>query len=424
MSNKKQLGYYIIEGGHDADPDPQQAGRVRARRMGEHGKNVKTKDLPFSQFAKSSSLDFNRPPAPGTIMVGFVPNGADQTGYAHLLGTLTGVHENGISAPGNEVLPFLDQAKAMISKINLPPEIKALTEGNRTGIEQFKKQIQETGEKFKQAALQELPSNGAIFAMTGLRNVPLKNISTALDEAMNAMSSAKLSGLLSSVADLSSLISSIDLSALPQNLQDSVKNFAANSIRDIGGASPSGGFSLGHQVDPASFVKAAAELLKDVKDKGTLFQALQKLQSSSFMNDSLANLGKIEVEVDSIFGAVRQTIDASGNIENITNDVIDSLKGSFDALLQAIPGADIAKPFFENSGTAINSLIERINDPAIAKELKDTVEQVSSTINSAKDAARTLNNSNGKGTVSEMIYSAKQYIARDGRSVPFRPIQR
>ena len=425
MTNKKGIEYFIVEGGHDGDPDPEEAGRIRTRQMGAHGKSVKTEHLPFNQTLKSGGNHFHRPPAPGTIMAGYVPKGAEFTGYAHLLGAFSTKQESGVSAPGNEVLPFLDKAQNIELKIKLPPNVKALLEENRTGLQKFKKEIEEKGEKFKQATLRGLPGDGAIFALSGIRNTPIKNISTAIDKVVDQMSSSKLAQLPAGIGslDLNSIISQLisSLDDIPANLKETLESFVKTATGDLNSVSPPGA-SLGNLVNQAAFLTKALDLMKDAKTSGDVIRAIQKLQHPDLLAETLTGIDEITFDVDSIYGKISQTLNASGELANIANSFIDDIKTALQGLLANIPGAGSAgESFFTADGTPIPDLIERLKDTSGAKALKEAVEKVSSANNTKKAKQRTNNNGSGKGATQDIIFSAMQLVARDGRIIPFLP---
>lgn len=422
MSN---IEYFIVEGGHDGDPDPEETGRIRVRQMGKHGQNVKTEHLPLNQTLKSDASEFHRPPTPGTILAGYVPKGAEHTGYSHLLGSFATKQESGASVPGNTTLPFLDKAQNIELKIKLPPNIKSILESNRTGLEKFKKEIDEKGEKFKQATLRGLPSDGAVFALSGIRNTPFKNISTAIDKAASQMTSSKLAGLsgLVSSLDLNSLISQlISQLDLPDTMVQTLESFVKTASGDINSVSPPGGASLGNLINQEKFLTKALDLMKDVKTTGELLRVIQTLQHPDTLADTLSDISNVSINSDSIFGAIKQEINSKGEIVEVANDFIENIKNALQSLLSSIPGTGIdGESFFTSEGTPIQDLIQRMKDTAKATELKEAVEKVSSSMNSRKQKQRTNNNSAGKGATQDIIFKAKQLIARDGRVVPFFP---
>lgn len=423
---KNSIEYFIVEGGHDGDPDPEEAGRIRTRQMGAHGKSVKTEHLPFNQTLKSGGNHFHRPPAPGTILAGYVPKGAEFTGYAHLLGAFSTKQESGVSAPGNEVLPFLDKAQNIELKIKLPPNVKAILEANRTGLQKFKKEIEEKGENFKQSTLRGLAGDGAIFALSGTRNTPLKNISTALDKVVDQISSDKLAQLPAGLGslDLNSIIGQLitNLTDIDPRLTETLQSFVKTATGDLNSVSPPGGSSLGNIIDQQAYLTKALELMKDVKTSGDVIRAIQKLQHPDMLADTLVDIGNITFDIDSIYGKISQQMNAAGEIIEVANSFIDDIKTALQGILGGIPGTGIeGQSFFSGSGTPIPDLIERLKDTAGATALKEAVEKVSSTNNSKKAKQRKDNNGVGKGATQDIIFAAKQLIARDGRIVPFLP---
>lgn len=420
--SKNGINYYIVERGHKDDPDPEQAGRIGVRKMGNYGKGVKTEHLPFNQTIKSGKFEFNRPPAPGTIMVGYEPRGAENTGYAHLIGNLTGIQEEGVSTPGNEALPFLSIAKNLETGMRLPPDIKSALEQNRTGIEKYVKQVTEKGEKFKQSFLNGIPDNGAVFSLAGIRNNPLENIATALDPAR--MSKSGLSSALSKMGigsiNINSILSEATKAISNKKLSKSIENIARNSINDLGGSSPADGSITGNRVNVEQFSKVLAEKLKDVKSYGQLFQAIQDVQNPSVLADTFKNMTNSEIELDSLFGKIKTKINADGSIEEIADNAIEQVKKAFQSLIGSIPGASEANKFFKSEGTPLEELIDRFDSNEIAQKMKETMEKVSNN-NQAKLKARVLGNTSGKGTTATEIYQQKQHVTRNNITIPFNP---
>jgi hypothetical protein len=423
MSNKG-FDYYIVEGGHDQDPDPEQAGRVRLRKMGAHGAGVQTSHLPFSQLASPTSgtghNEFNRPPPPGTIVLGH--DAGDQVGYAFAFGIPHGIHEEGASIPGNAVLPFLPAAKKMAAKyVSIPTDMENKNFDNRTGIQKFTTELKEKQQDFMQALTNGVPGHGATFALSGIRNTPLQKITTALDQAGTAMDPSKLAGLGQSF-DLGSLMGGMDLGGLglPSGLQGGLSN-AMNLLPQMkGGASPEWGSMLGNMVDPSSALSAITSKLSGVTSNGGLQDALKDMQSNDFIS-SLASQAQNVISSPTAFGNISQTITGAGQSIPDMGGIGDILK-SFISMLSGILQGGPGKTLFSQQGTQLPEMLGRMKDVAKQENMSQFLEQLSNK-NKAKQNGRVKGTAGGNDQVSRavVIERAQAVYADLGLDVKFKP---
>lgn len=429
-NDEGRMRYFLVEGGHDADPDPEKAGRVRVRDLSKHGENVLTEHLPFSQVLSTPGDDggmaFNRPPQPGTVVVGFAPEGAGQTGYAHVVGIPHGVHKEESGIEGNISLPFIKRAKEFKSKINVPPQIKSILSDNRTGISKWTKIFEERGTSFSQSLVSEIPSHGASFELAGLRNTPLKQISTALDTVHNVMNSDKLASLPGSSFNIGSLLSSLSSSVNSSlsnnsggaNILGALGSFTANSPVEQNDAQPAEGAMLGNRVDPSAMLSQLQSLLSGASNSGQILSALKNIQSPASMASSLSGLGDITSTIPTAFGDIIQKISPSGEITNILGSGVQDLIQSFLSKIAGIPGAGQGKPLFGESGTPIQSLIERMLNGSRGSELTSFLGRLTSGENLAKLAMRETGNTNGLGAVTKNLKD-NDFLDRFGKQIPF-----
>lgn len=384
------LTFYVVVGGHDSDPDPVEGSRIRVRNLALHGPNVKDEHLPFVQMLSadnSGSSSFQRPPPPGTIVVGFTPKGAEQTGYVFPLGVLNGIYSDKTGVPGNTILPFLKKARGKKLDIRLPPDVQNKTEENRSGIEKLTREIKEKGEKFALQIYDELQSHGAMPDYAGIRNVPLQNITTALDKGISVLTSQILSQLPTEVFNLGSILGQIQ-GMLPSNLQTAVNNLMKILPNDLAGSLPAMGSSLGNQVNPIKLLELIQDDIENIKNIHDLLNLIRKLSNSSTWSSSLSDLDNISFNIDSIFGEIKMILKPDGSLEQVINDVLEQVKQVFSSSIQSIPGATQTKTMFTDDGEKITELIERLVDQDKVQELQRAVEKQKSETNEAKKRAR------------------------------------
>lgn len=382
------MRYYLVEGGHDQDPDPEQAGRVRVRDLGRHGPDVKTDHLPFTQLSSpaggNGQNEFNRPPPPGSIVVGYSPRGSEHTGYIHVMGILHGIQQPGIGVPGNVKLPFLETAKNMEAIKNIiPPDIEKDLESNRTGIEKTLSVIKEKGNPFKQSLLDNLPSHGAIFALTGVKNAPLEQITTALSQHSEMLTSGKLGGLPGSL-DLKSVMGNLNMGNMDSKMKGAATSFLSQIQNDKITLQPPEGAMFGKQVNAGQLASKMQGVLDSAGNVGELLDGLKSSVSIGSLAGTLQGMTGTTIDVETAFGTIKQTINPDGSSSNEENDNIQKLIQLFLSLLGSILNG--GKTLFEQSGTPLNELAGRL-EPGIESKIKTIIENTSNS-NSKKQRGR------------------------------------
>lgn len=414
---KGEIRYGLIEGGGDKDPDPEEAGRVRVRDLGRHGKDVKTEHLPFSQMlSPSTERGFSRPPQEGTVVAYFVPRGAEQTGYVHVLGVPQGKAESSPSIPGNEALPFIETAKAIEAAIKIPPNLKNVFESNRTGIEQLKKEVEEKGEKFKQKLLDGIVTSGAEFDLSGLRNTPLQSIATALESGTNILSSSKLAGLASTAMNFGSIAGSLDLSGLDKSLQGTVNSFFSMLQSDDSSTQPPSGAMWGNQVDMTSVINKVQGDLQGITNRKDLMSVLKGVTKSSYITDCSGD-DKISIEVTTPFGNVTQEIGCDGTVTNSGMEIIEQLIQALQSLLGSVLSGGNGRKLFTEEGTPIKEIVDRMTDEGKARELTEFLQNLTDQ-NESKRRGRTEGNNSGQGAVLRDLFNGS-FTTRNGFSLGF-----
>jgi len=375
-----------IEGGHDGDPDPEQAGRVRVRDIARHGPLVKTEDLPFSQLLSPPSgtggFEFNRPPLPGTMVFYYIPEGAENTGYAFPLGIPHGIDSGGEGIPGNFSIPNV--GKTIETLMNLPPEVQGILESNRSGLQKLTKKIQEAESKVKLELLQNLPSHGAMFLSAGLRNTPLQSIATAIESFDQVLNSDTVGNLGTQTFSLGNLFSDMPsgllnnlLQALPAELGNSLSNFISVLPKETGVMIPPSGSSIGGQINPLTFFENAVSMLQNVTSFGELTSVLQSLSDPT--NSGLDQLGNLTNTIKTPFGDLIQMISPLGEITNNYSDSYNSLEQIFTSLVSNISGVKF-QTLLSQEGTAFSELINRF-DSKTASDLNSKLQNFSQDIN-------------------------------------------
>lgn len=365
-----------VEGGDKSDPDPQKAGRVRARQSDVHGPLVKTEHLKFIQPSVAPGTgqhETPRPPRPGQVIQLL----KTLDGYSYVMGIAMGLGE----AAGNfdQMVP---QVKAAIEKatgMSIPPDVQGETESNRTGLEKIIKKVVEKGKEDMHKLYEGLPSHGAAPSLAGLINNPVKQVTTALTELGNNLSSnilGQLPGQLFSIGNMLNLMSNeqIDelMSNLPSEIQTAFNNMMTLKQSEKGGSLP-GNFMLGGMVNPATFIPTLIGKLKNATNFGQLDSIINELASDALSETAMEGLADIETTIEGLFGEITKTISANGAINTVASAAFSQLQSLFNSLASGIPSAHGDELFGAES--KIKDLMQRLKTDEFIKNVKENLEK-------------------------------------------------
>ena len=383
--DESKIGIAVVEGGQKSDPDPQKAGRVRARDPMRQGSLVKTEHLPFIQLMSNvqgfGQHEFTRPPRPGQL-IQYVKN---LDGYKQVLGILHGVEVPNGSLPGgtnlDSLIPQLREAAKALTGMNIAPIVQQVLEQNKSGLEKLTKQLKEKIEKDRHELYQGLPTHGAIASMAGLIAQPLQQISTALTEQSAQLTSDMVSQIGGSSFSMGSIINQLS-STLQSEIFDNLApeiSAAINNMQTLMSseeflASLPGNFVTGGRVNPATFLPKVVEALKNVTTVGELDDAMQGLVNDMFASNALDGIEDVINDVVGMFGDVQRILKANGDIEFTIDSLFQQAQEAFASLASSIPSA--AEQLFGNN-SQIPDLIKRLKDQSTVGAGKANIENKS-----------------------------------------------
>ena len=341
-----QLQWGFASGGQNPDDTCPKGGmQVKNRIVAKMGEGVLDEHLAFSNCvvpighqnvicpvldAGQSMLTEQMPGLPGTnhsVVLGMVPQTRDPDG----------------ATPGNNIFRHLDKKYEEGAGTKTPPTIKQIVGKDGASIfEMIEKNIEHS-----LSLLNGLSSTGAQWAIAGLKEDAVQQISTALDAFQNILTTDILSQLPGQVFQMSNL-----LNEMPQKLQDEMfKNMPANVQAGMKNAfqmmqtsipSNLGGMMSAGRINPEVFFQNVVNEMKDVKTSGEMMSKLQQING----NDLLKGMDQFQdalVEIEGAFGNIFQKIstDATGKITVALEipEAIANLQKSFQSLLTQLPGA-------------------------------------------------------------------------------------
>ena len=374
-SNKKypyvELGW--TEAGHMNEPDPENMGRIRARRNYQ-GAQVLTEHLRFLQPFISSQHDFPRPPRPGQA-VSILPT-SDGYGFYQIIHGIQKTAQSAKGKPLDDMIPQLKQAMEKTTNINLPPKIESALEENRTGLQKLVKKVVEKGVTESQSVYKGVPSHGATPSMANFTTQTVKNVSTAMTEQSSQLTSDILSQLTGSMFSLGSVFANLDISNLPSHIQDAIGSLNQLMPSESSSVSGPGNFMIGNIVNPSVMSNILNTNLSNVSNYGQLENALQNSLTSSISSDAIQGLENLVFNSHGIFGEFSQTVSATGLITNVLSTLAQLAETAFGNILTTIPGAASQEKIFGND-SEIPSLIKRLKTQSIVSEAKTALEDKS-----------------------------------------------
>lgn len=387
----RRIAYGIVEGGHDADPDPNQTGRVRVRQVDKQGKDIPTNHLPFVQTCTTSDgqNEFNRPPRPGQAVLLMV----EEDGYCHVIGPAPGAEKAGekTMAGGGKSLdsvnPQLPKNSQVELEIETPPNVSTENQSNDTGLPMVTKKVEEKGQQVKHGLYEGLPTTGGLFSMGGLRVKNLIGISTARNPLSESLTPEVLSKMQGQAGfDIGSIMSQVTdkiksevMGSMSPQMQAATTNLLALLPSEKSLSSP-GNFDFGGKVDPSTFMNNAMNAIKGATNLGELETAFGKINDTSNIEfTGLGALANVTIEIDGAHGPMNQSVNpVTGKISvSSGNDTIDQLIQAFLQLLQGIPSSSAdGSPFF-GQNSQMDKLKERMGSFASVKSMKEALERMS-----------------------------------------------
>lgn len=357
--------YGLVEGGHDADPDPERAGRVRVRDISRHGKLVKTEHLTWSQMPNPSGSmgqnETNRPADPGQIVLMAVPRGGGTTGQGHPLALPVPI-ENGAGALDSNS----SVGKQTKLKINLPPKLQQAMENNKLIYK-----VINSGGMYSRGVADGFPGHIATKMLTQNPVTEWKNIPTAVEKGTNVMTGSMLGGLPGQLSSMFSMLSSMgggggggSGGGNSTNNQKALQN-AALLVSQV---DESAGVSIG--VNAQKRVGTAAADAGNYKTYGELEDAATSRMQGDHGNSTL---GDATVDIEGAYGTVKLKVKPDGSVEEQSSSSITSAIQSFlSTLTSTIASGDD----FLGKNTKMADMISRFS-PQAAQQFKQFIEKVS-----------------------------------------------
>lgn len=412
---KRILSYFTpVKKGTDASPDPEGLGRSAYRDLTKHGSNVNSDHLPFSQALGTFGV-YDRPPPPGSIVVGIPANQAD--GYIFPLGILSGIHD---SSSAGQQLGHLQKAAEQELNIRIPPNVQSVLESNETGIEKWTKRIMEKGIQFKQSLLNGLPSDNTSYELAGMDIEPISAIQGAKDAGIMAMTSEKLSLAGFSTFNLAEILNQLidlDIGNMTTSMAMTLRNAATLMQQDIN-AQPSWGAMAGQFVNPATVLVDARNRMNAATSSVEVMDVIRGIQTTNYSPEEKT------ITISTPYGEIKQNVSSNGTItqkDTIIQDVISALQSLLGTIEQGASG----QPLFSESGTQLTEMAGRFKDIDKQVEMNAFLSQLSDSMNTRKKRGRKDGTVGGNTQASrKQIVDRRSVTAIDGAILSFKPVDR
>lgn len=320
-----------------------------------HGKNVTPDKLPWvmastgdESGASTSPVAFDK----GQMVFFNKDIGTGGTGQGRITGAPTPNLAKDVNMPGNtSLVKSLGILELQLSKrgIRLPPDISKTTNAN--GVEVV--EIVEKSKEFFHRINENLPTNGITNLTKGPLIPQLKNLPTALQAAENVFSNfeSMLPGSSISPTDLLSSMTKAQkkelYATLPKKMQDVLESVlyaipGSNSIR----------------CDLPTFITNVLKTLKNTTNYDDLFSKLEDLLVNP-NNHGLSELTNNEIDIDTVFGSIKKSIDVDGNITDKIPSSVSDLADLFGSAVSSIPSAE--STLFSSINTSLPGMISRLS---------------------------------------------------------------
>ena len=116
------------------------------------------------------------------------------------------------------------------------------------------------------------------------------------------------------------------------------------------------------RVDPDTFVENAVELLSQAKTLPDVLNAVKRLQYDETLR-GMDKLKDIEIEIETPFGKITQSISPSGNVTSKIPDAVQKAQQAFGKLLSSAssyPGSSASADHFFGRSAKILELASRL----------------------------------------------------------------
>ena len=371
------IGYVLTD-----RKDPNQLGLTKIGLIQRHGTGVKEEHLGYSQMLmppnQGGATEFNGIPDPGQAVV-CLKSGPPGASDLLILGCLPTQQQTG-GQPGNSDLMtknelFSKPPETPIEAL-IPPQIReVIREGARI------REIVEKGQNHQHSLLKGIPSHGAIYALAGIPQKQLTNISTATQAFSNILTSSMMSALPGSVFSIGNLLNSLTASALDEVLSSMPPVIAQgtqslfNLMQSIETVE-SGGFNTMGKVDPTTFLANAVSLLKGNQSLGEVVSNIQRLQIDSSLF-GLDKLGSASFDIPTAFGMTKMLLSPTGEIINELPDAVQKSIQAFNTLMTSGIGfpSGTLDNMFGGSATVMSSMFDRL-PPDKQTNAKNMMEKV------------------------------------------------
>ncbi len=370
---------YILNSGHSENPDPNQLGLCKVGLIQRHGKGVKEEHLGFSQMLMPANQEgattFNGIPDPGQAVV-CLKSGPPGASDLLIIGSLPSWQLDGGQRGNLDVKSANDLFNFGPVGALIPPQIReVIRDGARI------REIVEKGQKHQHSLLKGIASHGAIFALAGIPQKQLTNISTATQVFGNILTSSMMSALPGNVFSIGNLLNSLTASALDELLSSMPPAIAQgtqslfNLMQSIETAE-SGGFNTMGKVDLTTFLANAVSILKGNQSLGEVISNIQRLQIDSSLF-GLDKLGSVTFDVPTAYGMTQMVLSPNGEITNLLPDAVQKSIEAFNLLMTSgigFPSGTLSN-MFGDSASVMSSLFNRLpeNKQTTAKNMMETV---------------------------------------------------
>ena len=368
--------YGIVVGGHDDDPDPNEAGNLRVYFPGIHGNDVDISHLSLSPRimspTRSGQQEFPGGLDPGSLVIAMKDTGSN---YCQIIGLANDINLSENQIPGNTDMMGL--ARAFLSQtvnVRVPPNITEVMEGDVRV-----RRAQEKGMLHSHNLYQGIPTNGALYSMSGSIVPRVSGVSTAQTAFGDGFGQGLLDSLPGVFMTLGKMFSILASSGLLQKIGIKVPRevgIAINSISMLTQAVESmsrSGFNVGGRVDQDSFIGNAETLLKQAKTVSDISRSLASLQSNRayWGHDKLGH----KVLVRPAYGGNSKKISISptGSImQFLPKGVKKAINQAFSIfetlakLASLIPGMDPSIAMYGRSAKKIWRMLNRLTPISLA----------------------------------------------------------
>jgi hypothetical protein len=229
----------IVVGGDINDPAPDNSCNMKIFIPGYHGKDVKPEHLAFSTMSKSptkhSQQSFEGVLDPGTTVFISKDTGSNQ---CHILGLANEISNSNARVPGNidllsnfvKHITGIDPRDVEI-KVRIPPTTKEETVNGA-----LIRKKQEKGKDHKHRLLDGIPSNGAIFPLSGMVLPDFGPVSTAKESFSNILENIVTPNILGMLPGLNIPIGGMLGSLVSGNLAGGLSGVVSGALSNIQGS--------------------------------------------------------------------------------------------------------------------------------------------------------------------------------------------